>query len=1667
MKIYKLPEKISYFLGLIWMLISCISISFAQSPEAEHQGFIGSTYYQHKSDDLYTSSPHSVTINKALGDEIKSAKLWLKLDLGENYAFADIDFGVDAMLQLMGIPSNPNILFHLDNEHPEALYYLDITNDISSINNISVLLDDNNDKVYVNPAHSQIQSSLEDSLRVTIGYEITYKINAKTRSISNTSVNITDKTATFSWNTDSYAPNYQFQLLRLYNIDPDRQKQNDVRAFIDWSKALTLETQSGQEFLNLTMAEGTGFYVWRVRPIGSRAGGITHPLDFGEWSFKEDLYTITPSSTVEEQSNVSVSLQENQIDADAFFYYYDNEEELNYIYSRTFTEQNRVSESITYATKLNQAKQSQTYLPSQNNTITTQTVYDYAGRPVIQTLPVPKVQDGLKGYKKNFVKADSADNIAYSGRSYQARDFDLDSLVANPHKISDSLSLFDYYSGQNHIPDAEGYAYSIVRYYDDGTNRVKEQSGVGRTHMIGDNTITDGGGGRTTKTYFSTASEYELVRLFGSEAPDASSVIKTITVDPNNTTSITYTSKEGNVIATCLLYQNQEVDNLKSLDGVQPQSIQMEDFITENFEKYNKVVSSKRLVFTEDTEINLDYNSICNASQTPPCTFDLEVIIYKIDGDVFPQNLNEVVGDTAVAKWRYGIIDELDTTSSENFKALVRNTISVACGTYKVGKVTLSPGTYLIEKQLSPSDSFLASVQQAQDEVGDKTQPLVDMIADWLNDVQCSDSMEVFFNKVALLEAGLHGCWDSLGTLQPNCDFNTDSLGSDSYFKLLDSYYQDELDLKQGVSFFTNEHKIKLRRYVDLTLNTPDCKNIKIPIGFDQVLDPDNVHLDSIPDEPIKVNPLVFLDKGIQAVYDDATIQNNALIPTQFYPDFEGYSYGYFWDCLPSLDDIKKAMLTTGPLKDTIQKDLFTNSEPSLSYSPTNIIKAFKQYAISLPNESMLNTLVIDSNTTIRDFLEVADTTEAALKIIYIHYEYLYPYMKGWRTPGTFNLMTHHMLTDVYTTDGFASDTANAPLVYYGPEPRQNQCGGTMQLASGMMPEIPAGTARTRKLVEQYYAIDLINCWETQLAYIKSISVKCPDALDLDSLYGESPYKVSDRFDEEDSRHDEHFDDNIRLGWLVRFFLGRKIRRASQKVRTLQVRPENREDPDLQDEPYIEIDFQYHAINEFLNCTGYRFAKILTPSDTLPLPEDIINDNTIYSVPSRSVVDWVSYEGQYRGYYPDSLWQAQFVMGGGSTRPLFEYISDPVYAFKYFEYPQEVNSADTTDNAYRKLELNNCYKKYDTTGTCNICGMGIIQCNATKQSWSAGQRYSFYEMLRNYTPDTLIVLPEIRAEHFVSPGYPDLDDQGNPIFWLWANEESELLFDTPLTDEAAYQALLDSAFVQEPDSIRLLTKVELDINAFNNAIIESCESKRVTLTRELTQMLEDKCYEIVDCIEDTTKQILRGDIDILVQVMIDECKKRGMITSFRAYNQACKYAYNFGQTQTIPVLEYGVRNDTDTTRNQPHTNILYPDSLQSYNFSEYTQGDSASYILKTINYRGDSIPIINYSSINEDKGHFTYMDTLSVGYPQGCEWLKRKQVMLHTLEFDIPCVCDSVDQCRPDGAIALCNCNDPDCSDQPCQNIPANPNQPPSTSGVIRRQVDISKTNEVTVKELK
>jgi hypothetical protein len=354
-----------------------------------------------------------------------------------------------------------------------------------------------------------------------------------------TSVALTNP-AQINW-TGCPQVNYEIQILRLYNDDPTTSSvPNSITATVDWSQALDLETNTGDQFLKLTIDENTGWYVCRVRHIlDAYANTIGDDRNWGPW---------TPTGPFTDGTTLTV----NPGMASAYpylFYYTVFDDTLNYIYHRQFVEgeiahgsQLRMGEKTTYANFLLMPQQEQVKAQTANNILASQTVPDNNGRPQLQTLPAPIGKTGF-GYEYNYIKNPS-------GNLYTANDYDQQSNYQNPSIVNGTATskIVAYYSNLNgdvQIPNSDSIPFTRTLNYNDGLNRAREIASPGRYHTFGS--------GHTVKKYYGSPASDELIYLFGDEAPASESALKTYTQDPNGVLNVAYTDEiTGKVLATCL-----------------------------------------------------------------------------------------------------------------------------------------------------------------------------------------------------------------------------------------------------------------------------------------------------------------------------------------------------------------------------------------------------------------------------------------------------------------------------------------------------------------------------------------------------------------------------------------------------------------------------------------------------------------------------------------------------------------------------------------------------------------------------------------------------------------------------------------------------------------------------------------------------------------------------------------------------------------------------------------------------------------------------------------------------------------------------------------------------------------------------------------------------------
>ena len=523
----------------------------------------------------------------------------------------------------------------------------------------------------------------------------------------------------FQWNSSYNFPNYELQVLKLENLNPNNTVEESITANVNWDNALKIETTKWSESLRITIAEGTGFYLWRVRPIGNYfSGGIADARNWGKWS---DAYTW---ESLESTGNpISLNLNDTE---PFFFYLNDPDDDKNWMYSRVIVEENKTGEGMVYANNLLQSVQSQAYSSTTEKSLISQTVMDYLGRGSLSTLPVPVANGGLDGYEDQFF-------LNASGTLYTAADFDDDPNYDNPITADQTISQFSYYSSNNSqqdIPDAEGYPFTRTKFLPDGSGRVVEASGVGAVHAIG----TD----RTSKILYAKPSDQELIAIFGDEAPQAENILKTITIDPNGSASIAYTTIECLTIATAM--STEVPPNLQPIDNPGNNGVlamQVKNTTIVNTYADQKIISSEVFALPQTTDIAIDYFTDCNSGfgsgcASGDCEFTLQFIISELStgktivSNVFT-NLSQYPCTGAIPS------NDFSWGTSDNIPGAIYNTGST---------LTLPPGNWKVQKVISSgvNPAQLNDVSESQLYLG----PLVDLVAIWMSSTVTANGLDDF-----------------------------------------------------------------------------------------------------------------------------------------------------------------------------------------------------------------------------------------------------------------------------------------------------------------------------------------------------------------------------------------------------------------------------------------------------------------------------------------------------------------------------------------------------------------------------------------------------------------------------------------------------------------------------------------------------------------------------------------------------------------------------------------------------------------------------------------------------------------------------------------------------------------------------------------------------------
>ncbi len=1393
---------------------------------------------------------------------VKGGKTWVKIDLGQQYGFGsgtagllfDINVNLDLTLVTSG-GTNPTINFdvNLDNQNPEGLVYLDLeqyldrTNPATGLSYLSESI--SSVTATINSASDGLGTiDVQANMGIGLYYELSYGIDVANNVVNLVSNTVTPngKVVSFEWTDTCEAPNYEFQLLRLFNKDETLvSDERQIGTTVDWSKALNFHTFSSSNQISLTIGEGQGFYVWRVRPIGTfYDNGSGNNKNWGVWNtsaYDAGSYEFNdPTGTVEA------------------FFFEDPDDNTNYQYSRVFTEGNKVSEQATYATTLNQVKQTQRYFPSKDYKIVSQTVLDHSGRPTLTTLPVPIEGERIDRYRNNFVTT--------NGELYRAKHFDEVSNYGQPSTI-DATGAFAYYSSLNtdkRIPNSEGYPYTRVIFSNDGTDRVVEQSGVGKTHMLGDQAI---GQGRTVRTLYGTPTEEELVALFGDEAPDPEQVAKVITIDPNNTKSVAYITKEGNTIATGLTFSEDDTVLDKITTG--PTVSGINDKITNNTATEKGFKASKRITILQDaTDLNIGYTidkpvleGLCNNLEID-VDYKLHIQIFNADtGTMVQEFTEESIGDLS--------------TDPTNQKIIV-----------DFGSVNLDTGTYYVQKTLEPVDDFTAKLVANQENTKKLIEPYFAWLVSALDEIDCEEEMQYLYNDIffygqILANQNLVASLDTDNILNFDCtDCSTiayqfkrkDSADPEATDEFLDFYEQNPGLYGVEIIYFDGNNLVPIDyaqtsslgdiKPIEVRFTTPCCE-FNIPIVFTPPFR--------------KPSP-----EALEAYTADATAVGQLNGSTNYF------------DTPSNAINPNNEFLTDTASNFTYQD----NGSGSITITNRNAYPMdFEGYAISMLYECKTLT---DTNYT---------RNMAADEI--------YNAMRGWHRPGLLNQMVYHMATDDYGANGCANradgSDPNDPPTFVGGTPNPN-------IGKYNICDIPEAPVRLNGA--QYSVNELAECWEPLVIELVNKICVNPYTADIDQ-----DSNVANNVDDQNKDAVNDAVKNIK-SWIIRWISRGKIKRKLRKKNASTT-------DDIRDE--VEK-LDNNLVKTFLDCTGYVFADILdpdTPSNNFAeFDNDFdtdINDgeyNKERLLNGGNGADWAFFsidQNVAAGTYvqPPS---DPAIETTGILRDIFPNIQDPVYAFKYYAYK---------NGTFPSLEVETCYRDpnicFDENGNpipccggtlqdpvpCNFCGIGYITCPYDKSSWSCDQRFTFYDMIKNYdevlTPDGVVISCENyyeATEYVVNPDFEKLldEDGGNTGDFVlqYLNPDIPLdafvdlpylsrdLIDTYVSNKTFEQLQSEGGPVEMNDingdaQTTGVSIIENDAYAMMEECSSNCDQRRDEFREELIRAFSDRCYEIGECKIDPNDNIIPyEDIELMVDQIVAQCKSQCTISSFACSDEPCR-----------------------------------------------------------------------------------------------------------------------------------------------------------------------------------
>jgi hypothetical protein len=221
--------------------------------------------------------------------------------------------------------------------------------------------------------------------------------------------------------------------------------------------------------------------------------------------------------------------------------------------------------------------------------------------------------------------------------------------------------------------------------------------------------------------------------------------------------------------------------------------------------------------------------------------------------------------------------------------------------------------------------------------------------------------------------------------------------------------------------------------------------------------------------------------------------------------------------------------------------------------------------------------------------------------------------------------------------------------------------------------------------------------------------------------------------------------------------------------------------------------------------------------------------------------------------------------------------------------------ADGTGNYHSSL----LDKKYDRMFYVeNFCDKGKVVCEYHADKWSAGQRYSFYQMLIDYQPPIEPEEDDLSLEDpadYTSVPMGLYDEENNPI-GMTVSEMAEWRVWNNLPP--------NSSFTTPPVVQFEMMKMSKDCDG-------KCDSRRSEFRNKLVLAFSQNGYVIGGCKStDSDNVVIEDDIDLLVDEIVERCKLQCPVTTYKIELAVCRQI-NLSEkivsyTNSNVEIEYGV-----------------------------------------------------------------------------------------------------------------------------------------------------------------